>query len=85
MTIDHAIDLVRQSITLMLLLSGPVLGAAVFIGLAISILQAVTQIHEQTLTFVPKIVGMAIVALLLTPWLTIEVLDFARRMFSGLD
>lgn len=85
MTIDQATDLVRESLTLMLLLASPVLMAALVIGLAISIFQAVTQIQEQTLTFVPKIVVMGIVAILLTPWLTSMVLEFSVRMFGRMD
>ena len=66
-----------------LLLSAPVLAAALVIGLLVSIVQAVTQIQEQTLSFVPKIVGMALVAILVAPWVTIKIIDFAQRMFAG--
>lgn len=83
MTIDQATDLVRESLKLMLLLSAPVLAAALVIGLLVSIVQAVTQIQEQTLSFVPKIVGMALVAILVAPWVTIKIIDFAQRMFAG--
>ena len=83
MDIDQSIELVREAISLMLLLSLPVLGAALLIGLTISLFQAVTQIQEQTLTFVPKILGMALIALLVMPWITMKILDFAKRMFSG--
>jgi hypothetical protein len=54
MTVDQASDLVREALLVMLISSAPVLGAAVIIGLTISIVQAVTQIQEQTLTFAPK-------------------------------
>ena len=84
MNIDQASDLVRESLVLMLLLSSPVLVAALVIGLLISVFQAATQIQEQTLTFVPKIAGMAIVAILITPWVGQMILEFSRRMFSGL-
>ncbi|MEE9211583.1 MAG: flagellar biosynthesis protein FliQ [Phycisphaeraceae bacterium] len=83
MTVDQAVDVVRESLKMMLMLSGPILGAALVIGLVVSVLQAVTQVQEQTLSFVPKIVGMGIVAILMTPWLTMMILDFARRMFTG--
>lgn len=83
MTVDQAMDLVREALTLMLLISAPVLAAALIIGLAISLFQAVTQIQEQTLSFVPKIVGMVIVAALVMPWVTQVMSDFAIRMFSG--
>jgi flagellar biosynthetic protein FliQ len=83
MTIDQAVDMVRESLFLMLLLSLPILLAALIVGLAISLLQAVTQLQEQTLTFVPKILGMGIVAILAMPWVTTKILEFAHRMFSG--
>jgi flagellar biosynthetic protein FliQ len=83
MTPDQATDLIRESLTLMLTLSAPILVAAVVIGLAISVFQAVTQIQEQTLSFVPKILGMAVVAILVTPWVTTSIMEFARRMFGG--
>jgi flagellar biosynthesis protein FliQ len=83
MTPDQATDLIRESLTLMLTLSAPILGAALIIGLVISVFQAVTQIQEQTLSFVPKILGMAVVAILVTPWVTTSIMEFARRMFGG--
>ncbi len=83
MEVDQAVALVRESLMLMLVLSGPVLVAALAIGLVVSIFQAVTQIQEQTLSFVPKIVGMGIVAILVTPWVAEMLLDFSERVFSG--
>lgn len=83
MTVDQSMDLVRETLTLMLFISAPVLAAALVIGLAISLFQAVTQIQEQTLSFVPKIVGMVIVAALVMPWVTQVMSEFAVRMFSG--
>ena len=85
MTIDSAIDMVRETLTLMLMLSAPVLGAALVVGLTISILQAVTQVQEQTLSFVPKILGMGAAAIIVMPWLVMKIMDFAERMFSGLN
>jgi len=83
MTVDQAVDVVRESLTVMLLLSAPILAAALVIGLIVSILQAVTQIQEQTLSFVPKIFGMGIVAILITPWVTQSIIEFSKRMFTG--
>jgi len=53
------------------------------IGLTVSVFQAVTQIQEQTLSFVPKIIGMGIVAILVTPWVATMIVEFSRQMFSG--
>ena len=83
MTVDQAVDIVREALSLMLMLSMPILGAALVIGMAVSIFQAMTQIQEQTLSFVPKIVGMIIVTILVTPWIAILIMDFAKKMFSG--
>lgn len=83
MSIDQAVDIVREALTLMLLLSLPILGAALIIGMGVSIFQAMTQIQEQTLSFVPKIIGMVIVTILVTPWIATMIIDFARKMFSG--
>jgi len=83
MNLDQAVDMVRESLTVMLLLSSPILAAAVTIGLIISVLQAVTQIQEQTLSFVPKIMGMGIVAIFVTPWVATSIMEFARRMIGG--
>ena len=83
MSEDQAIDIVREALYVMLLLSGPILLAGVVIGLFVSILQAVTQVQEQTLSFVPKIIGMALVAMLITPWVMTMLIEFSRRMFAG--
>ncbi len=83
MTEEMAIDVVRESLTLMLLLSTPILAAALVIGLIVSVFQAMTQIQEQTLSFVPKIFGMGMAAILVTPWITTLIMDFSKRMFSG--
>lgn len=83
MGFDQAIDVVRETLTLTLILSAPILIAAVVIGLSISLFQAVTQIQEQTLTFVPKILGMGIIAILTMPWIAAQILEFSARMLGG--
>ena len=66
-----------------LLIALPILGAGLVVGLIISLFQAVTQIQEQTLTFVPKIIVMIVVAVLLLGWISARMLEFASDMFSG--
>lgn len=83
MDLEQAIDIVRETLMLMLLLSMPILAAALVIGLVVSLLQAVTQVQEQTLSFVPKIIGMGLAAIFVLPWITNEIMDFAARMFGG--
>jgi len=84
MSPDQAVEMVRETLTLMLMLSMPILAAALVIGLLVSVLQAVTQIQEQTLSFVPKILGMGIVAIIAAPWLFTKIVEFAARMFGEL-
>jgi flagellar biosynthetic protein FliQ len=76
-----ALDLVREALILTLLLSAPILGVGLFVGLVISILQAVTQIQDQTLTFVPKIAAMLVVTIAILGWLSMKLLEFAAAMF----
>ncbi len=76
-----AVDIVRQAFMLSLLISAPILGAGLIVGLLISLLQAVTQVQEQTLSFVPKIVAMVLVAVAILGWLTVKMTDFAIEMF----
>lgn len=83
MNVNQAIDVVRETLTLMLMLSMPILAAALVIGLVVSLLQAVTQVQEQTLSFVPKIVGMGLAAIVVLPWIITQIMDFATRMFGG--
>ena len=82
MTPDQAMDIVRQTLVVTLLISSPILMAGLLIGLVVSIFQAVTQIQEQTLSFVPKIIGMAVVAIAVAPWIYTQLAEFARMMFA---
>lgn len=80
----NAIDLVKHALIVALKISAPILAAGVVIGLVISIVQSVTQIQEQTLTLIPKIFAMTIVAIALLPWIVIRLMDFAAEMFTAL-
>jgi flagellar biosynthetic protein FliQ len=82
MNVD-AVDVVRGALFEALLIALPILGAGLVIGLCISLFQAVTQIQEQTLTFVPKIIVMIVVAIFLLGWISSRMIDFAREMFTG--
>ena len=83
MTEDVAVQIVRDALLWAMILSSPILAAGLIIGLVVSILQAVTQIQEQTLSFVPKIIGMATVAIALTPWMVDKMLEYSEKMFGG--
>lgn len=83
MALDESIlDAVRAALVITLKVSGPILAAGLLIGLVISIAQAVTQIQEQTLVFVPKIAGMIIVSLALLTWIVQRVAEYAAEMFT---
>ena len=84
MLTDQLIDITRQTLMVMLMLSIPVLVAGLTIGLIVSVLQAVTQIQEQTLSFVPKIIGMVLVAIIAMPWMITKLIAFSAQMFGPL-
>jgi len=77
-----ALDLGRETLMLALKISFPMLCVGLIVGVSISILQAVTQIQEMTLTFVPKIVAMVVAAAILMPWILGQITEFAREMFG---
>ncbi len=78
------VDTVKTALMQALILALPILGAGLVVGLCVSLFQAVTQIQEQTLTFVPKIVVMILVAVALLGWISQRMADFAVEMFTGL-
>ena len=80
MTVEAAIELFRLTVTHALMLVAPVLVTAMAVGLVISLVQAVTSIHEQTLSFVPKLVGVGVVLLLSANWLVRTLMEFTIGM-----
>jgi flagellar biosynthetic protein FliQ len=78
------VDLARNAIMLALLIAGPMLVVALLVGLTVSVLQAVTQIQEQTLAFVPKLVGVAVVFLLALPWMIQLMVKYTTELFRSL-
>lgn len=72
----------RDAITTMLLVAAPMLLSGLVIGLTISLFQAITQIQEMTLTFIPKIVIVAVSLLVFLPWMINILLDFTRGLFG---
>ncbi len=63
-----AVELIRQALTVALLVAAPLLITSLAVGILVSLIQAVTQIQEQTLTFIPKLLAMAAVFVILLPW-----------------
>lgn len=82
MTQDIVMEIFREGIMLAFKLALPVLIIAMVVGLVVAILQAATQIHEQTLSFAPKAIAVALTLFLLGPWMLQESLDFVRFIFD---
>lgn len=74
----------REALLVVLKLGLPILGATLVVGILVSIFQAVTQVHELTLTFVPKILVVILILVLLGPWMVRTILDFVVQLFWNL-
>jgi flagellar biosynthesis protein FliQ len=85
MTPDVVMSLGRESALLILVLAGPILGAGLVVGLAVSIFQAVTQIQEMTLSFIPKLVVILAVLGFLGHWMLGRLVSFTVTLLSNLD
>lgn len=77
---ESQVELVRESLIVSIRIAAPILLAGVVVGLVISLIQAVTSIQDQTLTFVPKIVVMVGVAVVLLPFLVVQLIEFTHEM-----
>ncbi len=84
MTDVMIIGLAKEAVKITLLLSLPLLTTALIIGLGISIFQAVTQIQEMTLTFVPKILAMILVFFFTLPWMLKKLTDFTSQLILNI-
>lgn len=82
MTPEMAIDIFKNVITFALYIVSPFLGVMLVVGLVTSLLQSVTSIQEQTLTFAPKLIALALLCIALGPWLVRSLTDFAVRVIS---
>ena len=84
MSPEFVIDLGRNAVKTVLLISSPMLLSGLIVGLMISIFQAATQINEQTMTFIPKIVGVFVTLLIFAPWILQKVSAFLISIFNQL-
>ncbi len=84
MTFDTAIDLGRDTLLLVFKLGVPLLLVALAVGLIISVLQAVTQIQDQTVSHVPKLIATLLATLMLMPWALGELVDFATQIITNI-
>lgn len=80
MTPDMVIDLGRGALTVTVMLAAPLLMAALLTGLVVGLFQAATQINEQTLSFIPKLLSMVIVLIATGPWLLQVILDYTSEL-----
>ncbi len=84
MTTDFVVQMGYQALYTVILVAAPLLLAGLIVGLAIGIFQAVTQIHEMTLTFVPKILAVVFALIIFMPWMLRTLLGFTVRLYSML-
>ncbi len=84
MTPDLVLGIAKNAIEITLLLSLPILGVGLVVGLLISIFQAATQIQEMTLTFVPKILAMLLSLLLLMPWMMSKMTEYTEQLIANI-
>lgn len=82
MDLYHALDIGREAFYVALSASAPILVVGMLVGLVLSVVQSVTQLQEQTLTFVPKIAAMVIAAVIFIPWIAQQMLEYTRRMLE---
>jgi flagellar biosynthetic protein FliQ len=78
------LGLAKESLMTALLISAPILGASLVIGVVVSIIQAVTQVNEMTLTFVPKLVGVFVALLIFGPWMMETLTSFSAGLFANM-
>ena len=83
MNLDQASELIRHTLILALITAAPMLLIGLVVGVIVSLLQAVTQIQEQTLTFIPKIVAMVVAAIVMLPWTAQRLMEYATAMFGS--
>ena len=84
MTSQFVLTMGRDALTLLLMVALPVLGVVMAVGLVVSIFQAVTQIHEATLAFVPKLVAAVVVFTIAGPWMITTLVDYLRRTIESI-
>ena len=79
-----ALTMGQNALFMVLMVAAPVLAVVLGVGLLVSLFQAITQIHEQTLAFVPKLVAAVLVFLIAGPWMLSTVVDFIRRTIENI-
>ena len=81
---DTVVNLATQAMMLSLKIAGPILILGLIIGLLVSIFQAVTSIQEQSLSFIPKVVGVAVLIVVLGPWMLDQLVGYAQNLYMSI-
>ncbi len=84
MSAGLAIELINRAVMLVLMVAAPLLVTALLVGVLVSLVQALTQIQEQTLTFIPKLVAVALVGMLSLPWMIRELVEYLVQILNSL-
>jgi flagellar biosynthetic protein FliQ len=81
---DTVVNLATQAMTVAMEVAGPLLLVGLVVGLCVSLFQAVTSIHEQTLSFIPKVVCLALVIVVLGPWMLGQLVTYATNLYTSI-
>jgi flagellar biosynthetic protein FliQ len=84
MSVALAIEFIRSAVTLCLLVAGPLLLTALIVGVVVSLVQAVTQLQEQTLTFIPKLLAVGLMLVITLPWVLVKLTEFLVSVIRSL-
>ncbi|MEI7035951.1 flagellar biosynthesis protein FliQ [Fulvimonas yonginensis] len=84
MTPESVIEFGQHALYVAMLIAAPLLLTALAVGLLVGVIQAATQINEMTLSFIPKLIAMAVVALVTGPWMLRTLVQFTRQLIEGL-
>ena len=84
MSSDLVVQMAREALFMVMLISAPMLGLGMLVGILVSVFQATTQIQEQTLVFIPKIVAVFVAILIFGPWMLMLLTDYVRELFVNL-
>ncbi|MFM1990321.1 MAG: flagellar biosynthesis protein FliQ [Pseudomonadota bacterium] len=84
MSPETVVTVGRQALELMLIVSAPLLLVALGVGLVISFFQAITQMNEQTLSFLPKLIAVAVTLIVIGPWMIATLVDYLQRTIIGI-
>ncbi|GMA99749.1 flagellar biosynthesis protein FliQ [Pelosinus sp. IPA-1] len=81
---DMAVQISRDALSMVILIAAPMLGLGLLVGVMVSVFQATTQIQEQTLAFIPKIIAIFVAILVFGPWMLSLMVDYTREIFTNL-